>query len=195
MKDAALDMRMNIGCSLSAAEVINDYDEKDLLRLFREYGELPNSKAIVSRIMVMRETGKIERTLELVEGLSSLLPRPNKNKVLAQIFQALRIEVNGELDALKDLLKQLPEVLNVGGRIVFLTYHSIEDRMVKNFLKSGNVEGELNKDFYGNISVPFKLINKNGLVASDKEVSENPRARSARLRIAEKLDYAGKEEK
>jgi 16S rRNA (cytosine1402-N4)-methyltransferase len=194
MRDAALDMRMNVGCTLSAANVINGYDEKELLSLFREYGELPNSKAIVNRILVLRETKKIERTLELVEGVSSLLPRPNRNKVLAQIFQALRMEVNGELDALKDVLKQLPGLLNVGGRIVFLTYHSIEDRIVKNFFKTGNIDGKLNKDFFGNISFPFKLINKNGLVASESEINENPRARSARLRIAEKLDYARKEE-
>ena len=104
------------------------------------------------------------------------------------------MEVNGELDALKDVLKQLPGLLNVGGRIAFLTYHSIEDRIVKNFFKTGNIEGKLNKDFFGNISVPFKVINKNGLVASEREVNENPRARSARLRIAEKIDYARKEE-
>lgn len=186
MTDAPLDMRMNTGSSLTAAEVINGYNENELLQLFREFGEVSNSKAIVNRILIMRENKKIERTLELAEGISSLLPRNAKNKVLAQIFQALRIEVNGELEALKDLLNQLAGLLNQGGRLVFLTYHSVEDRIVKNFFKTGNIEGLLDKDFYGNTSVPFILINKNVLVASGEELNDNPRARSARLRIAEK---------
>ncbi len=189
MKDAALDMRMNTGIGISAADIINNYDENALLRLFREYGELPNSRKIVNRILNMRGTRKIESTVELADGISSLLPGQNKNKVLAQVFQALRMEVNRELEALKDLLNQLPGLINVGGRLVFLTYHSVEDRIVKNFLKTGNVEGMLNKDFYGNISVPFRLINKNALVPNEKEIKENPRARSARLRIAEKCNH------
>lgn len=185
MKDAYLDMRMNKGLSNSAADVINNYDGNDLIRIFREYGELTNSKLIVRRIMDMRQTKNIEKTNELAEGLSSLFPFKNKNKSLAKVFQALRIEVNGEMEALKVLLKQLPGLIHSEGRLVFLTYHSLEDRIIKNFLRTGNVEGILNKDFYGNISVPFRLINKNALVPSEKEVSENPRARSAKLRIAE----------
>ena len=189
MRDASLDMRMNKGVSKSAADIINSYDEIDLMKIFREYGELPNSKLIVRRIMDMRGIRKIEGTHELADGLSSLFPHQNRNKALAQVFQALRIEVNRELDALKDLLKQLPGLINIGGRLVFLTYHSVEDRIVKNFLRTGNVEGLLHKDFYGNKLVPFRLINKNTIVPSEKEVRENPRARSAKLRIAEKLNH------
>jgi 16S rRNA (cytosine1402-N4)-methyltransferase len=189
MKDAALDMRMNIGVSNSASDIINKYDESDLIRIFREYGELPNSRMVVRKILNMREIRKIERTRELADGLSSLFPHHNRNKALAQVFQALRIEVNREMEVLKDLLKQLPGLINIEGRLVFLTYHSVEDRIVKNFLRTGNVEGMLNKDFYGNILVPFRLINKNAMIPSEMEVRDNPRARSAKLRIAEKLNH------
>ncbi len=187
MKDAFLDMRMNAGAGYSAADVLNTYDENELVRVFRNYGQLANAKSIAARIIAVRKENKIERTLELVDILNALIPRRIQNKTLAQIFQALRIEVNDEVGALKDLLKQLPELMAHEGRLVFLTYHSIEDRMVKNFLKTGNIEGKLHKDFFGNTSVPFTLIQKSSIVPSDNEVIGNPRARSARLRIGEKI--------
>jgi 16S rRNA (cytosine1402-N4)-methyltransferase len=186
MKDGILDMRMNQGCRQTAADILNNYDKDELKRIFRLYGDLKNAWAIASRIENMRKEQKILRTHELVDGLSALLPRLNRNKVLAQIFQALRIEVNDEIGSLKDLLLQLPVLINPGGRVVFLTYHSAEDRLVKNLLKTGNIEGRVDKDFFGNVNVPFSLINKNVIVPSEQEINNNPRARSARLRIAEK---------
>ena len=195
MKDAILDMRMNRGSSSSAADVLNSYTLLKLTRVFREYGELPNSHAIARRVLVMRENKSIERTSELVEGLSSLIPPHVRNKEFAKIFQALRIEVNGEIDALKEVLVQIPDLLVTGGRVVFLTYHSLEDRLVKIFFKTGNIAGVADEDFFGNVSAPFKLINKSGIVPSKEEINENPRARSARLRIAEKTDYVGTKEK
>lgn len=187
MKDAVLDMRMNKGCRQTASDILNNYVEDDLKRIFRLYGDLKNAGAIASRIVKMRKEHEIRRVPELVNGLSALLPARNHNKVLAQIFQALRIEVNDEIGSLKDLLLQLPGLLNPGSRVVFLTYHSVEDRLVKNFLKTGNPEGNVNKDFFGNVNAPFRLVNKNIIVPSEEEINHNPRSRSARLRIAEKI--------
>jgi len=187
MKDGDLDMRMNKACRYTASDILNEYDEQRLVNIFRQYGDLKNARAIANRIISMRREKKIERTFELVNGLSPLIPRQKHNKFLAQVFQALRIEVNHEITALKELLVQLPELLIAGGRLVFLTYHSVEDRPVKNFLKTGNTEGKIDKDFFGNVKVPFKLINKTVIVPSGDEIKANPRARSARLRIAEKI--------
>lgn len=191
MKDADLDMRMNQGSNIRAYDIINDYSEEELTRVFREYGELPNAKALAGKVMFMRNKSKIKTTGELAEGLSSLLPFQKRNKSLAQVFQSLRIEVNGEIEALKELLLQLPGFFLPGGRAVFITYHSLEDRMVKNFFKTGDLAGAVDTDFYGNVSAPFRLLNKSGTVPSEEEINKNPRARSARLRIAEKTDYAG----
>jgi 16S rRNA (cytosine1402-N4)-methyltransferase len=187
MKDARLDMRMNSGILISAADVLNHYDEAELTRVFRQYGELSNSAALSRTIIKMRSKGEIQSIPQFIEGISHLLPRGKENRELAKIFQALRIEVNDELGALKDVLPQINNYLKPGGRMVFLTYHSLEDRLVKNYMKTGNLEGKLEKDFYGNVLTPFKILNKNGTEPSEEEVRDNPRARSARLRIAEKL--------
>jgi 16S rRNA (cytosine1402-N4)-methyltransferase len=187
MKDAKLDMRMNSGILISAADLLNHYEEEELNRVFRQYGELSNSGALSKAIIKLRTRKEIESIPQFIEGISHLLPRQKENRELAKIFQALRIEVNDEMGALKDVLPQINDFLNPGGRMVFLTYHSLEDRLVKNYMKTGNLDGVLNKDFYGNILTPFKIINKNGTEPSEEEVRNNPRARSARLRIAEKL--------
>jgi 16S rRNA (cytosine1402-N4)-methyltransferase len=187
MKDAKLDMRMNSGILASAADVLNHYDEAELTRVFRLYGELSNAAALSRAIVKLRKESEIQTIPQFIKGISHVLPRQKENSELARIFQALRIEVNDELGALKEVLPQINDFLNPGGRMVFLTYHSLEDRLVKNFMKSGNLDGILEKDFYGNVNTPFKIINKNGTEPSEKEIQDNPRARSARLRIAEKL--------
>jgi 16S rRNA (cytosine1402-N4)-methyltransferase len=187
MKDAKLDMRMNFGILISAADVLNHYDEEELTRVFKQYGELRFSAALSRAIIKLRSKSEIQSIPQFIEGIAHLLPRQKENRELAKIFQALRIEVNDELGSLKDVLPQIDSFLNPGGRMDFLTYHSLEDRLVKNFMKTGNLEGSLQKDFYGNILTPFKIINKNGTEPSENEIRDNPRARSARLRIAEKL--------
>ncbi len=187
MKDANLDMRMNSGALVSAADVLNTYEEPELTHVFREYGELNNAHALSKAIVKLRTKAAIQSITQFTDGISHLLPRQKENRELARIFQALRIEVNDEMGALKEVLPQIESFLNPGGRMVFLTYHSLEDRLVKNFMKTGNLEGDLQKDFYGNIITPFKILNKNGTEPSEEEIRDNPRARSARLRIAEKL--------
>jgi len=187
MKDAKLDMRMNHGILASAADVLNLYTEEELTSVFRLYGEISNASGLSRAIIKMRAEAEIKSIMQFIGGISHLLPRQKENRELAKIFQALRIEVNDELGALKEVLPQISGFLNPGGRMVFLTYHSLEDRIVKNFMKSGNPEGILEKDFYGNVIAPFRIINKNGTEPPEEEIKENPRARSARLRIAEKL--------
>lgn len=202
---APLDMRMNQTGGKTAADILNTYSEEDLARVLYIYGELKNSRQIAKKIVKARGQKAIERTEELVEvvmgrpvGLmdaaSQLLDNGYREldipagakKDLARLFQALRIEVNDEMGALREMLLAAKDLLKPGGRIVILTYHSLEDRMVKNFLRSGNLEGKIEKDFYGNILSPFKVIEK-GLTASEEEVERNPRARSAKLRVAEKI--------
>jgi len=187
MKDADLDMRMNSGISVSAADVLNNYEEADLNRVFRQYGELNNASSLSRAIVKLRAKARIQSIKDFVDGIYPLLPRQKENRELAKIFQALRIEVNDEMSALKEILPQIADFLTPGGRMVFLTYHSLEDRLVKNFMKTGNLEGVLEKDFYGNIISPLRILNKNGTEPSEEEILANPRARSARLRIAEKL--------
>jgi len=187
MKDADLDMRMNSGIKFSAADVLNTYEETELCRVFRQYGELATASALSRTIVRQREKGEFKSIKQFVDGISQLLPRGKENRELAKIFQALRIEVNDEMAVLKEILPQITEYLKPGGRMVFLTYHSLEDRLVKNYMKTGNLEGILEKDFYGNIISPLKVVNKNGTEPSEEEIQENPRARSARLRIAEKI--------
>lgn len=202
---APLDMRMNQTGGKTAADILNTYSEEDLARVLHIYGELKNSRQIAKKIVKARGQKAIERTEELVEvvmgrpvGLMDAAPQLLDNeyreldipagakKDLARLFQALRIEVNDEMGALREMLLAAKDLLKPGGRIVILTYHSLEDRMVKNFLRSGNLEGKIEKDFYGNILSPFKVIEK-GLTASEEEVARNPRARSAKLRVAEKI--------
>lgn len=191
-----LDMRMNREGGRTAADIINTYSDEQLSRLFRDYGEMSNAHPIAQRIVRQRLSQPLLRTEQLVACALGNTPFDVRNglidvpawakKDLARMFQALRIEVNDELGALRDMLLAARDLLRPGGRIAILTYHSIEDRIVKNFLRAGNLEGTIQKDFYGNILTPFRLIEK-GITASTEEVERNPRARSAKLRVAEKL--------
>lgn len=181
-----LDMRMNKSGETTAAYIINEYDQHQLKELFGLYGEIKCAAALAKEIVKQRSNKKVESTDDLIEIAERFAHKEKKNKFLAQVFQALRIEVNNELDALKEMLLQSVDVLKTGGRLVIISYHSLEDRLVKNFMKAGNFEGVINKDFYGNQLVPFKMISKI-IKASDDEVQKNSRARSAKLRIAEKI--------
>ncbi len=182
-----IDFRMDRRKKLSGRELINTWEEEELIRIFAQYGEVPNPKKLANNIINYRQNKEIITTSNLKEAIGNCAPRGKEFKYQAQVFQALRIEVNGELDALKELLKQAVEVLVPGGRLVVLTYHSLEDRLVKNFIKTGNFEGKLEKDFYGNPIVPLRQISRKPIIASEEEITENNRARSAKLRIAEKI--------
>ncbi|NWJ49626.1 MAG: 16S rRNA (cytosine(1402)-N(4))-methyltransferase RsmH [Bacteroidetes bacterium] len=182
-----IDFRMDRRKKLSGRELINTWEEEELLRIFAHYGEVPNPRKLANNIINYRQNKEIITTSDLKEAIGNCAPRGKEFKYQAQVFQALRIEVNGELDALKELLKQATEMLAPGGRLVVLTYHSLEDRLVKNFIKTGNFEGKLEKDFYGNPIVPLKQVSRKPIIASEEEITENNRARSAKLRIAEKI--------
>ncbi|MDB5063144.1 MAG: rRNA ((1402)-N(4))-methyltransferase [Mucilaginibacter sp.] len=184
--DAELDMRMNQLSDLSAKEVVNNYSEADLHRIFGMYGEIQNAKSLAKTIVTARLNGPIITIADLKNAISNLIPRGKENKYLAQVFQALRIEVNQELEALKDFLLQTADVLAVGGRLVIMSYHSLEDRLVKNFIAKGKFSGELEKDIYGNDNRPFDSVSRGAITATDEEISNNNRARSAKLRIAVK---------
>ena len=183
--DAALDMRMSKKNALDAYKIINEYDETGLKRVFLDYGELKNAPAIAKVIIEAREVAAIKNTEHLKTVLSRFLPAHKSNKILAQMYQAIRIEVNQEMDVLREFLTQSLEILNPGGRLSVISYHSLEDRLVKRFIKNGMFEGEPERDFFGNFSVPFKTIGKL-VVPTDQEIRVNNRARSAKLRIAEK---------
>ncbi len=185
--DGPLDMRMNQKIELTAEQVVNEYEESELLRLFKEYGEIKNAKRLVFEIESARLGARIRTTKQLSDVVGVCVPGKMRNKYLAQVFQALRIEVNDEMGVLKDFLAQAKEVLKPGGRLVVITYHSLEDRLVKNFLKKGSFSGELEKDFFGNPLLDFKMINKKPIVSTAEELAINNRARSAKLRVAEKL--------
>lgn len=185
--DGKLDMRMNTRSLLTAEKVVNDYSEEQLADVFYLYGEMHNSRRIASTLVRARSSQRIETIEQFLEVLKPFFPKEREKKEMAKVFQALRIEVNKEMQALQELLQQSVEVLKPNGRLVVLTYHSLEDRLVKNFIRSGNFEGKLEKDFFGNILAPFKAVNNKVIVASDEEVERNPRARSAKLRVAEKL--------
>lgn len=185
--DADLDMRMNQSSAISAKEIIANYSQQDLSEVFYKYGELKNSNQISKLIVISRENKAITTTFDLVEVIKNLAPTFKENKFYAQVFQALRIEVNKEIEVLGDMLIQSENILKSGGRISIITYHSLEDRLVKNYFKSGNLNGKIEKDFYGNIKTPFKIINKKVVVPSENEIKINSRARSAKLRIAEKI--------
>ena len=185
--EGTLDMRMNQNATVSAKEIVNEYDEEDLSRLFFNYGELKNAKAIARAIINYRAQKPIQLGSELQEAVKSFLPKFKENKVLAQIYQAIRIEVNGEMEALESFLLQLPDVVKPGGRISLISYHSLEDRAVKRFIRDGQLEGAPEKDWFGNVSVPFKKVG--GLITpTDSEIAMNNRARSAKLRIAERIN-------
>lgn len=186
--DGPLDMRMDQSGELTAEKIVNDYDEHELKSLLREYGELKNAGKVARQIINCRDEERIDTTAKLVNCIQNLVPGRHKNKFLAQVFQALRIEVNGEMQALKDLLKQCEDVVDTDGRIAFITYHSLEDRLVKNYIKSGNFNGEIKKDFYGNVIRPFEAVNRKPILPSEEELEKNNRARSAKLRIARKVE-------
>ena len=184
--DGELDMRMSQTTPNDAATVVNTYDLADLTRILTLYGEVQQAHLIAADIVRARDLESIETTEQLKQAVQRRLPRGKENKVLAQVFQALRIEVNQELEALTAFLTQCPDVLKSGGRLVVLSYHSLEDRLVKNFTKTGNAEGKEVKDFFGNLLTPYTLITRKPMVPSDEEIEGNSRARSAKLRIAER---------
>lgn len=184
--DSPLDMRMNKSATQTAADVVNNYSEEALADVFYLYGELKNARRIASLLVKQRTQNEIKTTQQLITVLEPLFRREREKKDLAKLFQALRIEVNGEMQALKEMLNSATQLLKKGGRLSIITYHSLEDRIVKNIMKAGNVEGKVEQDFYGRIHTPFKLINNKVIVPSEEEQEQNPRSRSAKLRIAEK---------
>ena len=185
--DAPLDMRMNKRAGTTAAEILNNYDEEQLADIFYIYGELKNARKIAATIAKTRNEKKIETTGDLMNVTEKLFQREREKKEMAKMFQALRIEVNHEMDALKEMLNGAMDTLCEGGRLSVITYHSLEDRIVKNMMKAGNVEGKVKQDFFGRIEAPFRLVNNKVIVPSDEEQQQNPRSRSAKLRIAEKI--------
>lgn len=187
-EDGDLDMRMNQQGKKTAAYILNTYSEEELADVFYLYGELRQSRRIASEIVKNRKGNPYKKTSDLLNTLAPFVGRGEKEKkVLAQAFQALRIEVNEEMETLKEMLEQALDILKVGGRISVITYHSLEDRLVKNFFKTGNFEGKIEKDFFGNFETPFKLVNNKVIVPSHEEENRNPRSRSAKLRIVEKV--------
>ncbi len=185
--DAPLDLRMDKKNPLTAATILETYEESRLADMFFNYGELRNSRRIANIIIHTRTEKPIRTTSDLKHLLNPLFPKNQEHKFLSMVFQALRIEVNQEMDALENLLSQSVDMLNSGGRLVVISYHSLEDRLVKNFMKTGNLKGEVVKDFYGNNQTPFRLITRKAIVPNDDEIARNNRARSAKLRIAEKI--------
>ena len=185
--DGALDMRMNTRAGATAADVLNEYTEEALADLFYLYGELKTARKLASAVVRYRSEKKIEMIADLLEIAKPFVGKDKEKKVLAQILQALRIEVNDEMRALREMLLGTLKILKPGGRLVVITYHSLEDRLVKNFIKTGNFEGKVEQDFFGNVASPFKTVNNKVIVPSAEEIQRNPRSRSAKLRIAEKL--------
>jgi 16S rRNA (cytosine1402-N4)-methyltransferase len=186
-QDAPLDMRMNQTGNVTAAFLLETMDEPALAEIFYRYGELSDSRRIAREIVAKRTAGPLKTVNDLIEVVGKLAPFRQEHKYYAKLFQALRIAVNHEIDYLQEMLEQALSVLKTGGRLVVISYHSLEDRVVKNFVKTGNFEGEEKKDFFGNIETPFRLINRKGTTPGDEEIAINNRARSARLRIAEKI--------
>ena len=184
--DGELDMRMNTNSPLSAKQVVNEYGQQDLANILFKYGELRNSRAIAREIVNAREIETIVTTNQLIDVVGHMVPEKNRNQFLARIFQAIRIEVNDEMKALEEMLLDAVDMLNEGGRLVVISYHSLEDRMVKNLIKKGNIEGVLEKDFFGNPIKDLKEVTRKVIVATKEQITENSRARSAKLRIAEK---------
>ena len=185
--EGKLDMRMNQRAGKTAADVVNTYDEKQLADVLYLYGELKQSRKIASAIVKSRQTKKVETIGDFLDIVKPFFRNEREKKELAKVFQALRIEVNHEMDALRDMLKGATEMLKPGGRLVVITYHSLEDRIVKNVMKTGNAEGEEDKDFFGRVNTPYRLVNRQVIVPDDEEMARNPRSRSAKLRIAERI--------
>ena len=184
--DGKLDMRMNKRAGMTAADIVNTYDEEKLADVFYLYGELKNSRKLAATIAKARQQKQITTIGEFLDIIKPLFGREREKKELAKVFQALRIEVNHEMVALKEMLYEATDLLKPGGRLVVITYHSLEDRMVKNLIKAGNIEGKVEQDFYGNVQSPFRAVNNKVIVPTDEEINQNPRSRSAKLRIAEK---------
>ena len=193
--DAPLDMRMNKRSGMTAAEILNNYSEEQLADIFYIYGELKNARKIASAVVKAREEKRIETTGDLMQIAEKLLQREREKKDTAKLFQALRIEVNHEMDALKEMLDGACKVLQEGGRLSVITYHSLEDRIVKNFMKAGNVEGKMKQDFFGRTEAPFRAVSNKVIVPSDEEQQRNPRSRSAKLRVAERIGVTNEENK
>ena len=186
--DAALDMRMDVRSKRTASQLLNEAPREELVRIFKSYGELGNASALSTAILAAREEAGIETTGDLEQVLKRFIPKHKPSKFLARVYQALRIDVNREMEALREMLEQTATCLKPGGRLVVITYHSVEDRIVKNYMRSGNLQGEIEKDFYGNILSPWKLVNRSVITPSEEELKENNRARSAKLRIAERIE-------
>ncbi|MGB1241949.1 MAG: 16S rRNA (cytosine(1402)-N(4))-methyltransferase RsmH [Chitinophagales bacterium] len=184
--ESELDMRMDSNVEITAQSILNTYKKQELFDIFKFYGELPNALHLAEAVVTARQLSKIKTVSQLLTVASPCV-RGKRNKFLAQLFQALRIEVNGEMDALKELLNQSSEILKKDGRLVVIAYHSLEDRLVKNFIKKGNFEGKDDKDIFGNSHQPFKAINRKVIIPSPKEISKNPKSRSAKMRIAERV--------
>lgn len=184
--DGPLDMRMNKRAGMTAADIVNSYEEERLANIFYLYGELKNSRKLASILVKARSKEKISTIGQFLDLVKPLFGKEREKKELAKVFQALRIEVNQEMEALKEMLQAATETLRPGGRLVVITYHSLEDRMVKNMMKTGNIEGKAEKDFYGNAQTPYRLVNNKVIIPDDEEIERNPRSRSAKLRIAEK---------
>lgn len=184
--EGPLDMRMGLKQGTTAAQLVNSYPEEKLYRVFKQFGELSNARQLASAIVQAR-SNPITTTGDLKEAIKTCLPTHYENKILAQVFQAIRIEINDEMGALHAMLKQCADVLKPGGRLVVISYHSLEDRLVKNYMRSGNTEGVIEKDFFGNIIAPFKSVTRKPITPSAAEMAENPRSRSAKLRIAQKI--------
>ena len=184
--EAPLDMRMNQEAQTTAADIVNTYSMEDLEKIFRLYGEVDNSRKIAQLICKARELSPIQTTGELGKAIESVLPKFAEHKFLAKVYQALRIEVNQEMKSLEKFLIGAAKSLKPGGKLVIITYHSLEDRMVKNFIKAGNIDGKVEKDFYGNATAPLKAVNRKPILPQEEEIASNTRARSAKLRIAEK---------
>lgn len=185
--DAKLDMRMNRHARLSARDIVNDYDEERLANILYLYGEVQKSRQIARAIVKARSAAPVDTINRLLEVVAPFIDKRKEKKDLACIFQALRIEVNGELDALREFLQQTVKALRPGGRLAIITYHSLEDRLVKNFMRSGNFEGKVEKDIFGRADLPLKLLSSKPIVADEAEVEANPRSRSAKLRVAERI--------
>jgi 16S rRNA (cytosine1402-N4)-methyltransferase len=186
--DAPLDMRMNKRSGMTAAEILNNYDEEQLADIFYIYGEIKNARKVASAIIKARGTKAIETTGDLMQITESLFPREREKKETAKLFQALRIEVNHEMEALKEMLYGAQDVLREGGRLSVITYHSLEDRIVKNIMRAGNAEGKVNQDFFGRTVAPFRQISNKVIIPNEEEQQRNPRSRSAKLRIAERCE-------
>ena len=193
--DGQLDMRMNKRAGMTATDIVNTYDEERLADIFYLYGELKNSRKLAAVLVKARVQKKIATIGDFLEIIKPLFGKEREKKELAKVFQALRIEVNQEMEALKEMLYAATEALKPGGRLVIITYHSLEDRMVKNIMKTGNVEGKAEKDFFGNIQTPFKLVNNKVIVPSEEEIARNPRSRSAKLRIAKGMEQPNNKQK